>query len=189
MVEILWRLRGVNVAEGHKADGLAVPSFAMYLVESPRVSTLNARFSRRDMWITLGFFWMVSIQENTRHLCVGMCGCRGASGAATRPSRLIWPITHGHVPSHESVRAHANRPGERTLRDDPIRVTQASGEASCLHNSIQAGSPRPVATSHIPAHIRARLVLHGEGASWVRSPLPWGHPTRETRMTLTLFWF
>ena len=30
------------------------------------ISSFNARFSRRDMCIALGFFWLVSIQENTR---------------------------------------------------------------------------------------------------------------------------
>ena len=95
------------------------------------------------LWVFSGSYPSKKIPDR---LCAGMCGCRGslyrgASGAVTRLSRLIWPITHGHVPSHESVRAHANRPEDRTLRYDPTRVTQASGEASCLQNIIHAGSP------------------------------------------------
>jgi len=88
------------------------------------------------------------------HLFSGIRGClgyicRGAFGAVTRLSRLVWTMTRGHVPSHVSLRARTNGRGERTLHEDSTRVTEASREASSLHNIIQAGSP---ATCGLFAH-------------------------------------
>jgi hypothetical protein len=129
------------------------------------------------------------------HLFAGICGyrgekCQGASGAVTRRSRLVWTTTRGLLPSYGSVRARTNGPGERTLHEDPTRMTQASRVAASLHNLIYAGS---LATWGLFAHLwrypttscppRRGSLLGGSAAA-----VSWGHQTQETSMPWALLW-
>jgi hypothetical protein len=61
----------------------------------------------------------------------------------------------------------------RTEVTDVLAMFRLQARPLAYTTSSMQVRPRPVATSHIPADIRERLVFHDEGASWVGSPLPY----------------